>query len=137
MKLFSNLFFLCFFALAYCAAVPTLEEEFEIVKREAMDANADARFFPSVLPDGRKSIAVYNGDVLEGTIVDGGNGQTIAYDAYGNVVDLDDESEDGGEDNDLQKRSKWRILVKFGKILKKHPRILVSNATRLDMWCSD
>lgn len=137
MKLFSSLFFLCLFALAYCAAVPSPQDEFDMAKREATDAFPDARFIPSVLPDGKKSIAVYDGDVLEGTIVEGENGEPIVYDAYGNVVDLDNESEDGDEDNDLQKRSKWKILLKFGKFIKKYPRVLVSDPTTLDGWCSD
>jgi hypothetical protein len=123
MKFFSTLFFLSFFALAYCAAFS--KSEYEVAKREV--TGGTAKYVPGTLPNGKKSISVYDGDVLEGSIVEGDNGEVIAYDAFGNVLDLDDDSDDEG--GDKQKRqSKFRILRKFWSFIRKYgPRAWVSD----------
>ncbi len=118
MKFSSTLFlFFSFLALAYSAAVSTQESEYEAAQREVSASNA--KYVPGTLPDGRKSIAVYDGDVLEGSIVEGADGEVVVYDAFGKVLDLDD-LEDDDEDADLQRRqSRFTILRKFAGFIRR------------------
>lgn len=137
MKFFSTLCFLSFFALAYCAAVATQESEYEAAKREVTESNA--KFLPETLPDGKNSISVYNGDVFEGSIVEGDDGEVIVYDAFGKVLDLDvlgdDESLDLENGMVASAKSPIRILGKFARFIKKYGvRAWVSDAIWLHTW---
>lgn len=127
MKFFSTLFFLSFSALAFSAAIskPT-DSEFEVAKREVEDGTA--RYIPAVLPNGKKAISVYNGDVLEGSIAEGENGEVIVYDAFGNVLDLDelDDEESGAVE---KRQSRLTILRRFAGFIRKYgARAWVSDA---------
>ncbi|KAI9673577.1 MAG: hypothetical protein M1817_002213 [Caeruleum heppii] len=115
MKFFSTLFFLSFFALAYCAAVSKPESEYEVAKREV----SQAKYVPSVLPNGKKSIAVYDGDVLEGSLVEGDDGDVLAFDAFGQAIDLDDLSDDADGEK-AKRQSRFTILRRFFGFIKKY-----------------
>lgn len=134
MKFFSTLFFFSFLALAYSAAVSTQEDEYEAAKREVSTSNA--KYVPGTLPDGRKSIAVYNGDVLEGSVVEGTDGEVIVYDAFGKVLELDDLEDD--ENTELQRRqSRFTILRKFAGFIRRFGgRAWVSDGLWWDAWGS-
>lgn len=132
MKFFSTLFFLSFSALAFSAAVSMpMDEDYELAKREV----SNAKYVPTTLPDGKKSIAVYDGDVLEGSLVEGPDGEVTAYDAFGKEIDLDNPEEDD-ENGDKRKRaSKFSILRKFYSFIKKYgTRAWVSNAMCLAVY---
>ncbi len=128
MKFFSStLFFLSFLALAYSAAVskPNIDTdvEYEVARREIEASNA--KFVPAQLPDGKNSIAVYEGDVFEGTITEGEDGDIIVKDAYGNIIDIDDD--DSGE-GALEKRIIFVVIRVFAVFIKRFgPRAWVSN----------
>ena len=86
--------------LALGIAVSGPDDDFELMKRE----NDAERYVYGTLPNGKSYIAVYNGDVLEGTIVQGDNDEGISYDAYGTLVEFDGdvivEDDNGDDDND-------------------------------------
>lgn len=121
MKFFSTIFFLSFFALAYSAALSKPDIEYEVAKREIEASNA--KFVPGLLPDGKNSVAVYEGDVFEGTISEGENGEVIVKDAYGNIVNVDDDDEEG----DLEKRIILTVIRVFAVFIRRFgPRAWVS-----------
>ena len=127
MKFFSTLFFFSFLALAYSVAIskPDIDVEYEVVKRE-IEAS-DAKFVPAQLPDGKNSIAVYEGDIFEGTITEGEDGDIIVKDAYGNIIDIDDDSEEGT----LEKRIIWVVIRVFATFIRRFgPRAWVSVLSR-------
>jgi hypothetical protein len=118
MKFFGTLFFLSFFAMIYCAAVGKAEDGFEMAKREVTISNAI--YVSTTLPNGKTSITLYNGGVLEGTIVQGDNDEIIVYDAAGNVVDIDDDG--------VEKRQLSTILRVFATFIRRYgQRALVSD----------
>jgi hypothetical protein len=131
MKFFSTLFFFSLLALVYSTAISTQESEYEAAKRDV--TASDAKYVPATLPDGRKSISVYNGDVLEGSIVEGADGEVIVYDAFGKVLDMDDLDDD--ESSELQRRqSRFTILRKFFSFIRKYgARAWVSDAILSDL----
>lgn len=125
MKFFSALFFLSFFALAYSAALNKPDTEFEVARREIEASNA--RFVPGQLPDGKNSVAVYEGDVFEGTITEAENGDIVVKDAYGNIIDVDDDDDEGG----LEKRIILVVIRVFAVFIRRFgPRAWVSAQIR-------
>lgn len=121
MKFFGTvLFLLGFLSLAYSAAISSFDEDVEMIKRET----ANSHIIPSVLPDGRKRIAVYEGDVLQGSIVETADGGVTAYDAYGNELDLDntdldDEVEDAATGRMVKRQGRFTILRVLWAFIKK------------------
>lgn len=127
MKAFATLCLFFFVALASCAAVPLGEKDFNLHAREIEDGHA--KYVPTTLPDGRKSISVYNGDVLEGTIVEEPNGEPSLWDADGNridptdIADGDDDDNNDGDDqkSDIERRqSRGEILRRFWNFIRRH-----------------
>lgn len=132
MKFFSTLFFLSFSVLALSAAVSKpSDSEFEVAKRQIEDGAA--HYIPAVLPNGKKAISVYNGDVLEGSIAEGENGEVIVYDAFGNVIDEDElNDEEGGVE---KRQSRFTILRKFASFIRKFgARAWVSDGQIIGCW---
>ena len=126
MKFFGTLFFLSFFALAYSAALSKPDIEYEVAKREIEASNA--KFVPGQLPDGKNSVAVYEGDVFEGTISEGENGDVIVKDAYGNIVNVDDDDEEG----DLEKRIIGAVIRVFAVFIRRYgARAWVSDSSNM------
>lgn len=121
MQFFSTLFILSFFAMVYCAAVGNAENGFEMAKREVTISNAV--YVATTLLDGKKSITIYSGDALEGTIVEGENDKIIVYDAAGKVLDI-------GDDDEVEKRQLRTILKVFTVFISRYgKRAWVSDVT--------
>lgn len=75
----------------------------------------------TVLDDGKKKVEFFDVDgTLEVTAIEAADGTAIFYDAEGREVNLADMDEDD-DDEDLEKRvPKWRLAIKFAKLIAKY-----------------
>ncbi len=114
MKFFTLLPIFSLFALTLSAAIGSFEQEASELSA-ALDKRQD-ELVPTRLPDGRISVALYDGGVFSGTMLERPDGDVTFLDAEGNAIDIDDEAK-------LMKRATVAsVAKKLGPFIRKWGR---------------
>lgn len=109
---------LLFTLVALINCVPLdVAADFDLASRE-IDKNKGL-FAVATLPNGRHTITVYDDGRYGGVIVEEEDGKSTIYDKDGNVVDIDDDSEDGDDEHKLRRRQRWAILWRLGAFISR------------------
>lgn len=117
MKLFV-LLVLSLVALIQCVPFEAAED-FDLVSREIKESKS--LFDVATLPNGHHTITVYDEGKYDGIIVEEDDGKCTAYDKDGNIIDLDDDSEDDEEPN-LHRRQRRTVIRKLAKFIMRWGR---------------
>jgi hypothetical protein len=118
MKLFALLFF-TLVALINCVPLDAAED-FDLASRE-IEQNK-GMFAVATLPNGRHTITVYDDGKYDGVIVEEEDGKCTIYDKDGNVVDIDDDSDDGDDEHRLRRRQHLALLRRLGAFIARFGR---------------
>ncbi|RMJ21127.1 hypothetical protein PHISP_08002, partial [Aspergillus sp. HF37] len=113
MKLFlalTTLFLAIFSTFSFAAALDTKS----LISR---DENTDMKFVTTELSDGKKT-EVFSGETLEGTIVEHSDDTIKMFYGDGEELNLEELKHDS-ESNGIEKRGRWSIIVRLGKLIAK------------------
>ncbi|RMJ24362.1 hypothetical protein PHISP_04763 [Aspergillus sp. HF37] len=81
------------------------------------DETAGLEFVATALPDGGSKVEVFSGETLEGTVIEHGDDIKV-FDGDGEELNLE-ELRNEDESNSIEKRGRWAIIVKLGKLIAK------------------
>ncbi len=118
-------------ALANAALVRrSAEDDFSLLAREVDKSNAHMVF--GTLPDGRRRVSLYEDGQFLGAIEEGpgGGDNATAYDAYGQVMEIDDDDdendsedadeEDGEKVHKLYPRQRLTIIRRLWRFIRRY-----------------
>ncbi len=113
--------FLLFFHVALIKCTPLdAAEDFELASREIENNNGHFEFI--TLPNGHHMITVYDDGKYQGAITEKEDGSSTIYDKNGKLIDLDDDSDDGGDEHKLRRRQRLALLRRFGSFIARWGR---------------